>query len=142
VKRKTSETISDFNKGLNKIYNRIPMDIRPSKEATEVTYSTTFDSDFSLLLRERREMDLNSMQNDTIDIEGNMSASGKVKIKEESSHKNKPNKECSSSQPSSSGNAQDQIFDEITKMIKTLSNKINRLEIGNKVVAPTPQNIP
>ena len=61
------------------------------------------------------------MQNDAVDIEGNIISSGEVKVEVEISDKNKPNEESSSYQPSTSGNTQDQRFNEITKMIKDLS---------------------
>jgi len=42
-----------------------------------------FDSYFSLLLRERRETNLARMKDDSIEIESNMMASGKLKTKVE-----------------------------------------------------------
>jgi hypothetical protein len=32
-------------------------------------------------------------------------------------------------------------MEEMTKLIRVLSDKITRLEMGNKIVGPTPQNV-
>jgi hypothetical protein len=42
-----------------------------------------FEPDFSLLLRERRGATLNRMQDDVVEIESKMMASGKLKAKVE-----------------------------------------------------------
>ena len=65
----------------NKLYNNIPADINPSQTKTKVTYVGEFDVDFSMILGERRSSTMLVMQEDAINIEGNMIASGKVKKK-------------------------------------------------------------
>jgi hypothetical protein len=54
---------------------------------TKVTSFGAFEPDFSLLLRERRSVDLTRMQDDAIEIESNMMASGKLKAKIEMGNK-------------------------------------------------------
>jgi hypothetical protein len=54
LKRKEGESVSDFSKRFNKMYNRIPAEIKPSEASAKITYSSAFDPDFCLLLRERR----------------------------------------------------------------------------------------
>jgi hypothetical protein len=49
----------------------------------KVTFVGAFDPDFSLLLRERRSVDLTKMQDDSLEIESNMMASRKIKAKTE-----------------------------------------------------------
>jgi hypothetical protein len=61
LKRKTSEPISDFTKRFNKMYGRIPDDIKPTESSIKITYANEFDAEFSLLLRERRSTTLLSM---------------------------------------------------------------------------------
>ena len=63
------------------MYNKIPVEVKPSQPATKVTFVGAFDPDFALLLRERRSIDLTKMQDDVLDIESNMMASGKLKEK-------------------------------------------------------------
>jgi hypothetical protein len=69
------------------LYNKIPIEVKPSQPATKVTFAGAFDSDFTLLLRERRSLDLTKMQDDALEIESNMMASGKLKSKMETGNK-------------------------------------------------------
>lgn len=78
-KKKNGENVSDFNKIFNKIYNKIPWDINHSQEATKFTYASARDSEFVVILKERRPATLLSMQDDYLDVEGNMTTSGKLK---------------------------------------------------------------
>jgi hypothetical protein len=71
--------VVDFNRIFNKIYNKIPIDIKPSQTTTKVTYAGAFEAYFSMVLRERRSPTFLIMQDDAIDIEGNMIESGKMK---------------------------------------------------------------
>jgi hypothetical protein len=54
LKKRTNESIVDFKKIFNKLYNKIPRDINPSYSATKVTYDGSFGADISMVLRERR----------------------------------------------------------------------------------------
>jgi hypothetical protein len=53
----------------------------------KVTFAGAFNPDFSLLLREKRSVNLAKMQDDSLEIESNMMASGKLKIKFETGNK-------------------------------------------------------
>jgi hypothetical protein len=81
LKKRANEIVDDFNRRFNKIYNKIPKDIKPSQPTIKVIYVGAFDVDFSMVLRERRSPNFLVMQEDAIDIEGNMIASGKMKKK-------------------------------------------------------------
>jgi hypothetical protein len=61
LKRKEGESVSDFSKRFNKMYNKIPTKINPSKSSAKITYASAFDLDFCLLLRERRATTLAHM---------------------------------------------------------------------------------
>jgi hypothetical protein len=63
------------------LYNKILAKVKPSQPAAKVTFTRAFDLDFSLLLRERRSIDLTKMKYDALEIESNMMASGKIKTK-------------------------------------------------------------
>jgi hypothetical protein len=54
LKRENGELMSDFNKRFNHMYNKIPTEVKPTTTFAKLTYANTFDSDFYLLLRERR----------------------------------------------------------------------------------------
>jgi hypothetical protein len=71
----------EFIQRFNKLYNKIPVEVKPSQPAAKVTFLGDFELDFSLLLRERRGDDLTRMKDDTVEIESNMMASGKLKTK-------------------------------------------------------------
>jgi len=75
--------VLEFIQRFNKIYHKIPTEFKPSQPATKVTFAGAFEPDFALLLRERRSVDLTRMQDDAIEIESNMMASGKLKLKVE-----------------------------------------------------------
>ena len=61
LKRTEGESVPDFSKRFNKMYNRIPTEINPSEASSMITYSSAFDPDFCLLLRERRDATLAHM---------------------------------------------------------------------------------
>jgi hypothetical protein len=52
LKRKEGEYVSDFSKRFNKMYNKIPAEIKPSEASSKITYASAFDPNFFLLLRE------------------------------------------------------------------------------------------
>jgi hypothetical protein len=83
LRKKNSETVMEFIQRFNKLYNKIPAEVKPSQPAAKVTFAGAFEPDFALLLRERRGATLNRMQDDTVEIESNMMASGKLKAKVE-----------------------------------------------------------
>jgi len=91
ITKKETGTIVDFNKRFNKVYNKIPIDIKPSQAAAKVNYAGAFEEDFTIMLRERRSSTLLIMQNDAIDIGGNMTTSGKIKVKIEQTDKYRKN---------------------------------------------------
>jgi hypothetical protein len=81
LRKKTFETILEFINIFNKIYHKIPVEVKPSQPTAKVTFARSFDCDFTLLLRERRSITLAGMQYDAIEIESNMMTSGKLKTK-------------------------------------------------------------
>ena len=54
LKRENGESLSDCNKRFNCMYNKIPAKVKPTPTSSKLTYANAFDSDFCLLLRERR----------------------------------------------------------------------------------------
>jgi hypothetical protein len=43
LKKKQNESVPDFIKIFNKLYNKIPADVKPSQPATKVTFVGSFD---------------------------------------------------------------------------------------------------
>jgi hypothetical protein len=60
--------VLQFTQRFNKLYNKIPAEVKPSQPSAKVTYASDFDPDFALLLRERRSVDLSKMQDDAVEI--------------------------------------------------------------------------
>jgi hypothetical protein len=54
LKINKSETVMEFIQMFNKLYNKIPFEVKPSQPAAKVTFAGAFKPDFALLLRERR----------------------------------------------------------------------------------------
>jgi len=80
------------------------------------------------------------MQDDAIEIESNMTASGKLKTKIEMGIR-EPRRFKEQGGPSSFGkNTQEEKMDEMDKIIKDLSNKISRMEIEKAKPDPYVRN--
>ena len=79
LRRKKDETIADFLKRFNKMYGRIPAEIKPLETSTKLTYANAFDHEFSLLLRERRPVTLLNMQDATLELDSDILASNRLK---------------------------------------------------------------
>jgi hypothetical protein len=105
------------------MYGKIPAEIKPSDASAKITYSDDFDSDFYLLLRERRSPTLSLMQDAALEVESNILASQKRKG---DSDRRRPNNEASSS-----SNA-DPKLDKMAKMLESLTSEISKLKIENK----------
>jgi hypothetical protein len=73
------ETVQEFSTIFMKVYNSIPTEDKPPSRATQLRYDDSFDNDFSLLLRDKRSNTLDDMMNETIEVEVNSMASGKIK---------------------------------------------------------------
>jgi hypothetical protein len=72
LNRKGGESVSEFSKRFNKMYNNIPTEINPSKASGKITYASTFDPNFCLLLRERRETTLAHMKDVAVEVAYNI----------------------------------------------------------------------
>jgi hypothetical protein len=81
LKRKNGEFVLDFTKGFNKMYTKIPDEIKPTETFAKINFSNAFDVEFSLLLREIIFATLSSMQEATIEVEPNILAADRLKTK-------------------------------------------------------------
>ena len=79
LRRNKDETITDFLKRFNKMYDRIPTEIKPSETSAKLTYANAFDHEFSLRLRERRPVTLLNMQDAALEVESNILSSNRLK---------------------------------------------------------------
>jgi hypothetical protein len=135
LKRKEGEFVSDFSKRFNKMYNRIPAEIKPSEASTKITYSSAFDPDFCLLLRERRATTLALMQDAAVEVESNILAVDRLR--------NAAGRNISKNRPEASPSGSSPLphqTNETARTLKSLASKIERLELEGKPMYRNPQN--
>ena len=70
--RKEGESISDFSKRFNKMYNKIHAEIKPTETSAKITYASAFETEFFLLLRERIFSSLVHMKDASLEVESNI----------------------------------------------------------------------
>ena len=63
------------------MFNRIPAEIKPTYTSGKITYANAFESEFYILLKERRSASLSLMQDVALEVEPNIVASQKIKGK-------------------------------------------------------------
>ena len=109
----------EFIQRFNKLYNKIPVEVKLSQPIAKVTFTGAFEPDFALLLRERRGANLTQMQYDTVEIESNMMASGKLNMKIKVGNKETKHfrKQVG---PSGSRRSSDDKMDDMARIIKEL----------------------
>jgi hypothetical protein len=66
LRKKNYESVLEFTQMFNKLYNKIPVEVKPSQPIAKVTFAGAFEIEFSLLLRERRSTTLAGMQDNAI----------------------------------------------------------------------------
>jgi len=136
LKKKEGEHVSDFSKRFNKMYNNIPAEINTSEASAKITYASAFDPDFCLLLRERRAISLDNMQDVALELESNVLEF--IKLISKSNRDREKGKYKASTSGSSTNYPQ---MDELTKMVKTLSAKMEKMKMEGKQTYRNPQNI-
>jgi hypothetical protein len=135
LKRKEGDSISDFSKRFNKMYNKIPIEINPSEEFAKITYASTFDLDFCLFLRERRATTLAHMEDAAVEVESNILVVDRFEIKAD--------RDISRKRPEASPSNSSPLplqTDEVTKVLKSLSARMERWELEGKPMYINPQN--
>jgi hypothetical protein len=128
LKIKNGESILDFTKRFNKMYGRIPDEIKLTEASAKITYANSFDVDFSLLLRERRSTTLFSMQEAAIEVESNILASDRLKTRSDK-EKKKQREDAPTSSNSATYNPK---LEEMTKTLKDMTSKIANLKWESK----------
>jgi len=100
LKRKEGESLSNFSKRINKMYNKITAEIKPSEASAKIIYASAFDPDFCLMLREKRETTLAHMQDAAVEVESNILVVDRLKNKADRDiSKKRPAASPSSSSP-------------------------------------------
>jgi hypothetical protein len=128
LRKNNLESVLKFTQRFNKLYSKIPAEVKPSQPTAKVTFVGAFDPDFSMILRERRSIDHTKMKDDSLEMDSNMMASGKLKTKFEIG-----NKETrwyrEQVGPFGSGRSSEDKMDDMERIIKELLNNISRMEL-------------
>jgi hypothetical protein len=127
LKRKEGESISDFSKIFNKMFNKIPVEINPTESSAKIIYASSFDPDFYLLLWERRATSLAHMQDVALEVESNVLAVDRLRRKADRD-RGRGRYEASTSGSSASYLQ----VDELTKMVKSLSLEMKKTKFEGK----------
>ena len=61
-----NEFVQDFSARFRRTYESIPADVKLPRGVAKLHYAYAFDSEFTLLLRERRSTSLDNMMQDAI----------------------------------------------------------------------------
>ena len=101
-------------------------DCKPPVAAAKSRFSKTFDDDFGVMLRERFSRTLEDMQTNAIEVKANRVSLTSLKAKEEKAQKKlKYIQEAFRSSSSSKTKTEDSKIDEITSLLRNLSNRIS-----------------
>ena len=123
LRKGNGESVSDFTKRFNKMYSKIPAEIKPIETSTQITYANSFDFELCLLLRERRFASLSLMQDTALEVESNILAAHKLKG---SVDRRRQKEEVSSS------SIPNPKIDKLAKMLESLTSEMSNLKIENK----------
>jgi hypothetical protein len=121
LRRENGQYVSNFTKRFNKMFGKIPAEIKPTDPSTKISYSSSFDPEFCLILRERRSATLDLMQDVSLEVESNIMASQKLKGKFE--------RKKSSADPPSSSNTK---MKKMAKMLDSLNSEMSKLIIQSQ----------
>ena len=97
LKRKEGVSLIDFAKHFNKVYQKIPAEVKPPETTAMITFANAFDAKFSLWLRAAKPQSLPAMQEVAIEVESNILAANTLKaeenkgVKEKKKHKDEKN---------------------------------------------------
>jgi hypothetical protein len=123
MRRSPDETVQEFSARFIKVYNSIPSEVKPPPRAAQLRYVDSFESDFALLLRERRSTSLDDMMSDAIEVEVNLMASGNIKYNSDRDM----NKVQDKAQPSTSQSSEERF----ELMMKTMEKIMEMMPLYN-----------
>jgi ribonuclease HI len=140
LKKQEGESVSDFSKRFNKMYNKIPVEIKPSEASAQISYASAFDPEFCLVLRERRATSLAQIQDAAIEVESNMLAADRLRNKANTDiRKGKSEASVSSSNIFSPSFPHPQA-NELTQLMNVMKEEMERLKTKIKQMNKGPQN--
>jgi ribonuclease HI/uncharacterized small protein (DUF1192 family) len=139
LKKQEGESVSDFSKRFNKMYNKIPAEIKPSEASAQISYASAFDPDFCLVLRERRATSLAQMQDAAIEVESNILAADRLRSKANTDRRNGRSEASTSDSNISGSSLSHPQVNELTQLLNVLKEEMERLKTERKQMKG-PQN--
>jgi len=130
--------VQEFSDRFMKVYNAIPAQFKPPPGSSQLQYDEAFDSEFTLLLCERKPSSLADMMNEAVEVEVNLTSARRKKRdkgewrREEGDKKKGKEQE----QPSTS-------YTQKTKMnvmMKTMEKLMERFTVDNRPPPREQQN--
>ena len=104
------------------MYSKILAEVKPTPISAKLTYANAFDSDFCLLLRERRCATLANMQDAALEVKSNIMDVEKLKS-------NIDRRRQRGKASSSSALSLEPKLDKMTRMIESLATEVSKLKI-------------
>ena len=98
MRRKSDESIANFIKKFNKLYDNLLVEIKHPPIGVKVTFAGAYELGFGFTLRERRSSTLDQIQTDALEIEANLVAIGKAPKTQPTQDKGKAKEESSQNQ--------------------------------------------
>jgi hypothetical protein len=117
------------------MYANIPAEVKPTKTSTKMNYDSDFELDFCLMLRERRDTSLAHMKYESIEVEYNILIVDKIRSKDD-----RDRRKGKSEVSTSSSFVAPLEMDEVTKLLKSLSAIMERVELEGKQSYKNPPN--
>lgn len=142
MKRKEGESLIDFTKRFNKVYQKIPVEVKPPKTTTMITFGNAFDAKFSLWLRVIKPQSFPTVQEAVIEVESNILETNKLKAKENKGVKEKKKQRDEKQASTSKDSSAEQMLDEMSNLMKHLASKMSKLEVENRLAARPPPDGP
>ena len=99
------------------MYSRISCEIKPTPTSAMITHANAFDSQFCLLLRERRCASLADMQDATFEVESNIIVAERLEDDDERRR-----------QGGQSSSSSDLEIDKMAKTIELLASEVSKLK--------------
>jgi uncharacterized small protein (DUF1192 family) len=140
LKKQEGESVSDFSKRFNKMYNKIPAEIKPSEASAQISYASAFDPDFCLVLRERRATSLAQMQDAAIEVESNILAADRLRNKANTDRRNGRSEASTSDSNISGPSLSHPQVNELTQLVNVLKEEMERIKVERRQMYKGPQN--
>ena len=142
LKRKEGESLIDFTKRFNKVYQKIPVEVKPPETTALISFANAFDAKFSLWLRAAKSQRLLAMQEAAIEVESNILVANKLKAEENKGVKEKKKQKDEKQASTSKDSSTEQKLDEMSNLMKHLASKMSKLEVENRPAARPPPDGP